>query len=236
MSTRQFEAGEPELMDRPDADNRELAAALRSLRGLNRYFGSHRLIMKFLRRWIKPGDRLRVVDFATGSADIPRLLADHARRVGAEVQIEAIDYQPATVEIARELSGRYPEIACTQADVLNFGATRDYDLVICSLALHHFSNEDAVRLLRRCREISRRFVLVSDLRRGGLATLGVYLLTSLIYRDRMTREDARVSARRAFSFREFRELARQAGWEEFGAATFRFARQAVWIEPGKAER
>ena len=234
MSTRQFEPGEPELMDRPDADDRELEAALRSLRGLNRYFGSHRLIRKFLRRWLKPGERLRVVDFATGSADIPRLVADHARRIGADVQIDALDYQPATIRMARELSAAYPEIACTEADVLSFGASREYDLVICSLALHHFSNEDAVRLLRRCREISRRFVLVSDLRRSVLATVGVHLLTALVYRDRMTREDARVSARRAFSFREFRELARQAGWEGFGAATFLFARQAIWIEPGKA--
>jgi len=211
MSTRQFEPAEPELMDRPDTDPAELQAALRSLRGLNRYFGSHRLITKFLRRWIKHGDQLRVADLATGSADIPRLVADHARRVGAKVQIVAVDYQPSTVEMARELSGGYPEIACTHADVLGFGAGGEYDLVICSLALHHFSNEDAVRLLRRCREISRRFVLVSDLRRGLLATAGVYLLTGFIFRDRITREDARVSPRRAFTFRELHELATQAG-------------------------
>lgn len=234
MSTRQFEEAEPELMDRADADAGELDAALRSLRGLNRYFGSYRLITRFLRRWVRPGDRLHVADLATGSADIPRLIVDYARRVGAEVQIEAVDYQPSTVAMARELSTGYPEIVCTRADVLSFGTGGAYDLVVCSLALHHFSNDDAVRLLQRCREISRRFVLVSDLRRGLLATIGVYLLTRLFFRDRMTREDARVSARRAFSFGELRQLARQAGWEEFGAATFLFARQAIWLEPKRS--
>ena len=79
MSIRQFAASEPELMDRPDASPRELEAALESLRGLNRYFGSYRVISHFMSRWIKRGDRLRVVDLATGSADIPRLVADHAR-------------------------------------------------------------------------------------------------------------------------------------------------------------
>ena len=231
MSTRQFEAAEPELMDRPDADATELAAALRSLHRLNRYFGSHRLISKFIRRWIRRGDRLKIADLATGSADIPRLVVEHARRVGAETQIIAVDYQPATVKLARRASAEYPEIVCTRADVLSFGGTGEYDLVICSLALHHFSNEDAVRLLRRCRELSRRFVLVSDLRRGLLMRVGVYLLTALIFRDRMTRADGRVSARRAFSFRELCELARSAGWNEFGAGTFGFARQAIWIEP-----
>ena len=234
MSTRQFEAAEPELMDRPDADPAELEAALRSLRGLNRYFGSYRIISTFVQRWIKCGDRLRIADLATGSADIPRFVVDHARRVGAKVEVVAVDNQPSTIQSAQRLSAGYPEIACTRADVLSFGGKGEYDLVICSLALHHFSDEDAVRLLRRSRELSRRFVLVSDLRRGWLARVGVYLLTMLIYRDRMTREDGRASARRAFSFGELCELARQAGWENFGAATFRFARQAIWIEPKEA--
>jgi len=217
-------------MDRFDAAPSELAAALRNLRKLNRYFGSYRLVSIFLKRWIKRGDRLRVLDLATGSADIPRLVADHARRVGAQVRITAVDFQPATVEMARSLSANYPEIMCAQADVLTFDDDQPYDLVSCSLALHHFSEDDAVRLLRRCRELSRRFVLVTDLRRGFVAAAGVYLLTALIFRDRMTRADGRASAQRAFSFREICELAVRAGWERFGAARFRFARHAIWFE------
>ena len=230
MRPRRFQSSEPELMDRPDAAPAELEAALESLRGLNRYFGSYRIVTKFLRRWVKPGDRLRVADLATGSADIPRLVAEQARKIGAQVEIIAVDYQAHTIETARRLSVGYPEIKCECADVLSFGAPGEFDLVICSLALHHFSEADAVRLLRRCRELSRRFVLVSDLRRGWLASLGVRLLTALVFRDRMTREDGRTSAARAFSLGELRDLARQAGWEKFGAAPFRFARQAIWLE------
>jgi len=105
-----------------------------------------------------------------------------------------------------------------------------YDIVLCSLALHHFSDEDAVRVVRRCRELSRKFVLVSDLRRGLLATIGVYLLTALIFREPMTRYDGRLSAVRAFSFTEMDELARQAGWKNFCHRKFRFAQQAIWLE------
>jgi 2-polyprenyl-3-methyl-5-hydroxy-6-metoxy-1,4-benzoquinol methylase len=228
---RRFDQSEPELMDRSDASPAELEAALHSLQGLNRYFGSYRIVGQFARRWIKRGDRLRVVDLATGSADIPRLVADHARAIGAEVEIVAVDFQPATIELAQRLSADYPEITCECADVLTFRAAEPFDLVICSLALHHFSDEDAVRLLRKCRELSRRYVLVSDLRRGPLAAIGVYLLTALIFRDRMTRNDGRTSAERSFSFGELRGLALRAGWQNFGAGKFRFARQAIWLEP-----
>ena len=227
---RQFDPAVPELMDRPQPVSAELASDLRNLRQLNRYFGSHSLVAHFFRRWILPGARLRVLDLATGSGDIPRLAVDHARKVGASVTVDAIDQQGSTLEIARGLSADYTEIEFIEGNVLSFGE-RGYDLVLCSLALHHFSETDAVRLLARCRELSSKFVLVSDLQRGPLATVGVYVLTALIFRDPMTRTDGRLSAARAFSFPEFRLLAERAGWKNFGHGKFAFARQALWLEP-----
>jgi SAM-dependent methyltransferase len=226
---RQFDPAEPELMDRPQPVTSELASDLRNLRQLNRYFGSYALIEHFLRRWILPGTRMRVLDLATGSGDIPRLIVDYARRVKATVTVDAVDQQISTLEIARGLSAGYPEINFLEGDVLSFDDA-SYDLVLCSLALHHFDEAAAVRLLARCRELSNKYVLVSDLRRGLLATAGVYLLTALVFRDSMTRTDARLSAARAFSFAEFRSLAERAGWRNFGHRKFRFARQALWLE------
>ena len=217
-------------MDRPQPVSSELEKDLRNIRQLNRFFGSHRLVLHFLRRWIKPGDHVRIVDLATGSGDIPRLIVDYAQKIGAKVEVDALDRQSATLEIARKLSGNYPEISYIDANILEWQPADPYDIVLCSLALHHFSDEDAVRLLRRCRELSQKFVLVSDLRRGLLATIGVYLLTALIFREPMTRYDGRVSAARAFSFAELDDLAGRAGWRNFQHKKFHFARQAIWLE------
>ena len=227
---RQFDPAAPELMDRPQPVSIELETDLRNLRSLNRWFGSYALIESFLQRWVRSGDHLRIVDLATGSGDIPRLIVDHARKVGAEVSIHAVDRQSSSLEIARDLSAEYPEIEFELADILSFRSDEAYDFVLCSLVLHHFSEEDAVLVLQRCRELSRRFVLVSDLRRGWIATVGVYLLTATIFRDAMTRTDARLSAARAFSFEELHALAERAGWKNFQHRDFPFGRQAIWIE------
>jgi 2-polyprenyl-3-methyl-5-hydroxy-6-metoxy-1,4-benzoquinol methylase len=226
---RSFDPAVLEMMDRPQPVSAELERDLQYLRQLNRWFGSHRLVLSFIRRWIKPDTRTRIVDLATGSGDIPRLIADCARQIGAHVEIDALDRQPATLEIARKLSTRYPEIYYREADILEWDSVETYDVVLCMLALHHFSDEDAVAVLRRCRQLSRRFVLVSDLRRGLLLQTGVHLLTTLVFREPMTRHDARLSAIRAFSFREMHDLAMRAGWKEFGHKKFRFARQAIWL-------
>src|SRR5215475_453464 len=101
---RSFDPTVLEMMDRPQPVSPELARDLERLRQLNRWFGSHHLVSMFMRRWIMPGAQVRVVDLATGSGDIPRLLVDHSRRIGAQVEIDAVDQQPATLEIARALS------------------------------------------------------------------------------------------------------------------------------------
>lgn len=227
---RQFDPNTLELMDRPQPVSAELERDLCNLRQLNRWFGSYSLIASFLRRWINPGPPLRILDVATGSADIPRLVADHARHVGADVQIDALDQQPATLEIAKKLSLDYPNISFIEGNILEWQTLESYDMILCTLALHHFSESDAVRVLRRCRDLSRKFVLISDLRRGWVGTIGVHLLTATIFREPMTRFDGRLSVARAFSFAELGELAKQAGWKNFGQQSFKFARQAIWLE------
>src|SRR5438045_2415316 len=121
---RSFDPAEPELMHRPQPVTPELVSDLRNIRRLNRYFGSYRLIMHFLRRWIQPRSRMRILDLATGSGDIPRLVVDYARKIGGDVRVDAVDQQPSTLEIARGLSSDYPEIEFLESDVLTFGCSR----------------------------------------------------------------------------------------------------------------
>src|SRR5438105_283879 len=153
-------------MDRPQPVTRELERDLANLRSLNRRFGSHRLVQHFLRRWLRPNGKARILDVATGSGDIPRLIVGHARRQNISVQIDAIDQQESTIEIARDLSAGYPEIEFYCADLFEWNPAESYDIVLCSLALHHFTNDDAMRVLQKFRELSRARVLVADLRRA----------------------------------------------------------------------
>src|ERR1044071_8960635 len=184
---RRFDPAVLEMMDRPQPVSRELERDLERLRQLNYWFGSYRLVSTFMRRWIVPGAQMRVVDLATGAGDIPRLLVDHARRIGAQIEIDAVDQQPATLEIARSLSTDYPEISYHSANILEWDRAQGFDIALCSLVIHHFSDDDAVKVLRRCRDLSKRFVLVSDLRRGFLLNGGVYMLTALVFREQIGR-------------------------------------------------
>jgi ubiquinone/menaquinone biosynthesis C-methylase UbiE len=227
---RKFDPELVEMMDQPDPSRVELRRALENLRVLNRYFGSYRIVRHFLRRWVPQGDTVSILDACTGFGDIPRMVVDWARTTGAKVQVLAIDFQSATLDIARQRSEDFSEILFQQADLRTFDPGRRFDIVLCSLALHHFAWPEAVGILRALQRLSDRAVLVSDLERSLRGMLGIYLLTSTVFRNPMTRFDARLSIRRAFSFPEMGQLAAEAGWCAFGHRRFLVSHQVLWLE------
>jgi SAM-dependent methyltransferase len=230
MSPRTFDPSVHEQMDLDQPVSPELERDLENLVTLNRLFGSHALVIRFLRERLRSGRPWRILDLATGSGDIPRTIAGWAARSGIEVSIDAVDQQSSTLDIARRLSRSFSNISFHQADIREFGNGSSWDVVLCSLALHHFSEVDAVAVLRHAAALASHSVLVADLRRCPLGTFGVDLLTTAWMREPMTRNDARISVRRAFSFPELAGLARTAGWRDFGHARRFCFRQAVWMD------
>jgi SAM-dependent methyltransferase len=227
---RVFDPNELEFIDREQPVTPAFENELRHLEEINRYFGSHRLIRKFLSAWLNPGRCYRVLDLCTSSGDIPRVMVEWARKAGITLRIDAVDANESALEIARRLSADYPEIRYIRGDARTFETDETYDFACCSLSLHHFADDDALRVLRRCRLLTNRFALVADLERSLLTSLGVRLLTTFLYREPNTRADALTSARHAFTYRELHALADAAGWLNFGHARFLCARQAIWLD------
>jgi ubiquinone/menaquinone biosynthesis C-methylase UbiE len=226
---REFDAGDPELMDVAATPSEDLREDLQNLETLNRWFGGWGLVAKVVTRWWHPERKWKIVDLATGYGDIPRHLVRLARKQGIPVEITAVEFNPATLFLAREASRDFDEIVFVAGDIRNCPIPRDTDILLCSLALHHFSREDAVGILRRMKSSGARHVLVTDLWRNRWLQFGVWLLTATILRAPMTRHDARVSVRRAFSRAEMESMAREAGWQSYEWSHSGGVRQSMWI-------
>lgn len=213
--SRSFNPDEPEWMDVPQPVSPELRDDLANLRKLNGWFGGVSAVLDPLKKILTPAKPWSILDLATGSADIPREVVSWCQRRKIEVEIDAVDFQAATLAIAAEHCEKFPMIRFHESDIRTFAPARQWEIVVCSLALHHFSGDDATQILRRAAGLATHAVIISDLRRSFFGTIGVDLLTAVWMRAPMTRNDARASVRRAFSFSEFADLARQAGWDGF---------------------
>lgn len=207
-----------ELMDEPEVDRRHLATSLADLRGVNRWLGGTRVVLRHLAAMAAslPSGELTVLDVGTGSGDIPLQVARWARGRGLRARVVATDAHAGTLALAREHAGRDPDVRVEHADALALPyADGEFDFALCSTALHHFADDDAVRVLRELHRVARRGVVVNDLRRSRPALLGARLLAGTVWRAHpVTRHDGPLSVRRAFTPGELLELGRRAGMRE----------------------
>jgi ubiquinone/menaquinone biosynthesis C-methylase UbiE len=212
LNSRQRQA---EWMDRAAVPEAELRRALRFIRAVNLLLGYTRATLnhleRFSRRW-SPGQRIDIIDLATGSADIPRAILRWAEVRGFDVHIVGVDRHPVTARAARDcLAARDPQhFQIVQADVFDLPfAPLSFDYALCSMFLHHLDEAEAVRVMRTMGQLARRGVIIADLLRSGRAYRWIQLFTLLA--SPMIKHDSRASVAQAFTREEIMSLRDSAG-------------------------
>ncbi|MCE9563384.1 MAG: methyltransferase domain-containing protein [Planctomycetes bacterium] len=199
----------PELMDNPGIDPGEHRRALAGLARINRLSGSTGVLWPSITRLAKELKRtVRVLDVATGSGDVPAVLLRKATRTGVSLEVAGCDISPTAIATA---SANCPGGRFFVHDVIRDPLPTDFDVVTCSLFLHHLSSDDAVSLLAGMREAAGRLVLVNDLARSRFSFIGVWLACHLLTGSKVVRFDGPASVRSAFTPSEAVALATKAG-------------------------
>jgi 2-polyprenyl-3-methyl-5-hydroxy-6-metoxy-1,4-benzoquinol methylase len=205
---------EPEFLDEPTSVLAELPGNLSDIRLLNRWFGGLPPVLFHLQRLTGTASRLTILDVATGSGDIPSAVVRWARARDMEITAVGLDISPEVLAEANRVTAPSDvHFISGDARALPF-ADAAFDVVLCSLALHHFPPQEAIVVLQEMWRVARSAVVVSDLRRSYSAYLGTWLATRTVARNRLTRHDGPLSVLRAYTPDELLALAQAAGWPE----------------------
>jgi len=203
-----------ELMDDPQLSSERHDAALRALSRINRISGSAQVVWRPVVQLAKQQglQKLRVLDVATGSGDIPLALWKKARRSKLDLEVHGVDISPRAVENSKQRADAAGALATFAVhDALGDELPAGYDVVTASLFTHHLENEDVVNLLGKMKRAAGKMVLVNDLVRSRLNLLMVQFASRLVTRCDVVHVDGPLSVRAAFTVDEFRTLADQAG-------------------------
>ncbi len=207
---------QPEIMDQPDIDPGRFAEALQGLERINWWSGSAGILWPPIRDLArKIGSRsLSILDIATGAGDLPIRLRHKARRAGLDVEIEGCDRSPHAIAHARwRAEENKAAVPFFQWDALEENLPDDYDIVICSLFLHHLEEVQAIDLLKRMTRAAKQMVLVNDLVRSRLGFALAYLGTRVLSASAVVHTDGPRSVEAAFTIAEVRALAERAGMD-----------------------
>ena len=208
LRSRQRQA---EWMDDPAADPGDLRRSLAYIRRINTLLGYTRAsvghLRRFSRNW-RPGETIRILDVATGSADIPRAILRWADRKGFDLRIVAVDRHAVTASAAA-LATTDPRLQIVQADVFDLPfPPGSFDYALTAMFLHHLDEAQIVEVLRTMDRLATRGIVVADLLRHYRAYAWITLFTALA--NPMVRHDAKVSVAQALSRQEVLELRDQA--------------------------
>ena len=203
----------PEIMDQPDLRPARHVGALRGLARVNFWSGSAGILWRPLSALARRlGRPIRVLDAASGAGDVPLRLWRHARRAGLDFRIDGCDLSAVAVEHARgRAAAAGADVRFFVEDVLREPALSGYDVVMCSLFLHHLGEEEAAGFLRWAAATAAHQVLVNDLQRSGLGLALAHVAVRLLTTSDVVHVDGPRSVESAFTMDEARALAERAG-------------------------
>jgi 2-polyprenyl-3-methyl-5-hydroxy-6-metoxy-1,4-benzoquinol methylase len=199
-----------EIMDDFNMDGALLTETLDKIAQINRLLGGNRITLKGVAALIKDipaGQTITILDVGCGNGDMLRQLSSFGKKMNRHFQLAGVDANQTTVMHARELSQQYPDIQYYCQDIMA-PAFREqyYDIILCTLTLHHFSEEEIRVLMTMFRQQAKIGIVINDLHRSALAYRLFQLICLVFNLNRMVKADGQVSILRGFKKKELHHL------------------------------
>ncbi len=205
-----YRTEETEIMDDFYLEGDELIEALDKISRINQLLGGNSLTLNGIKQILSQTDlskTLCIVDIGCGNGDMLRMLADYGLKNHLDFKLIGVDANAFTINYARRLSAKFPNITYVCLDVFNTEFQNlKYDIALCTLTLHHFSNEKVMDLITIFNSNARLGVVINDLQRSKLAYRLFEIIGIVFGLNRMSREDGLVSILRGFRKEELQKF------------------------------
>ena len=201
-----------EIMDDFTLEGVLLRDTLDKLETINRLLGGNSVTISGLKKILKNQSKnktITIVDLGCGNGDILRDVAQFGRKNNYSFKLTGIDANLAAIEYAKELSKDYSELNFKKIDVFSEDfKEQSFDIVLCTLFLHHFKNEELIPFLKTITEKATIGIVVNDIHRHRLAYY-LFKLIGFFIKNEMVREDGLTSILRAFKKKDLENIAKE---------------------------
>ena len=203
---------EEEIMDDLDYNGPILHDALNKLAKINQLLGGNGVTINGLKKALKnhsKSEAITIIDLGCGGGDILREVSRFGNRNGYKFHCIGIDANQHTVNYANTLSETYANIEFKAIDIFSeeFKAL-NYDLVLTTLFLHHFKNDELVSFLKPVLEKAKLGIVVNDLHRHKIAYY-LFKMLCVTIKNKTIIEDGLTSVLRGFKRQELEDISQQ---------------------------
>jgi len=221
-----------EIMDDFLLEGEELRDALDKIASINQLLGGNKLTLNSVKQLLTKADKTKTItiaDIGCGNGDMLRMLADYGRAQNLQLNLIGIDANAFTISHAEKLSEDYSNIQYQCVDIFSqeFNSLK-YDIVLCTLTLHHFTDNDIVHIIATFKKNAAIGVIINDLHRSKLAYRLFTFICYIFKLNRMSREDGLVSILRGFKKEELEAYSQKLNLKNY-SIHWKWAFRYQWI-------
>lgn len=207
-----------ELLDEDDIPFADIRQNMKELNTINSYLGGHKITIAGVRKLIseqavqKP---IHICEIGCGGGDNLKAISKYCIKKNIPASFTGIDINPGCIAFAKQ---QYPELDANwissdyqKADLKKHKP----DIIFSSLFCHHFTEEELVLMLVWMKKNATAGFFINDLHRAPLAYYSIKLVTSLLSKSYLVKNDAPLSVARGFTKAEWEQIFKAAGINHF---------------------
>lgn len=199
-----------EIMDDFQLQGPELEKTLQDLDNINKFLGGNTITINGVKELLKnctKGSPIVIADIGCGSGTILRKIAEWGRKKGLNLKLLGIDANIHAIELAKQKSTQFPEIDFEALNIFSEEfQKKEFDIILCTLTLHHFKNPEIISLLNSLYKQVRIGIVINDLQRSKKAYYLFQAFCKVFINNEIARLDGLTSILRSFKKKDLRGL------------------------------
>lgn len=227
-----YRTEEAEIMDDFSLEGEELTDALNQIANINQLLGGNKLTLQGVKQLLKKTDiskSITIADIGCGNGDMLRMLSKYGKKKGIQFKLIGVDANAFTINYAKSLSTEYSNIEYICLDIFSEEFSRlPYDIVLCTLTLHHFTNDQISLLLKTLHANASVGIVVNDLHRSKMAYRLFEIIAATFNLNKMSREDGLVSILRGFKKEDLEHFSKKLNLKNY-SINWKWAFRYQWI-------
>lgn len=228
----QYRTEKIEIMDDFDLEGEALKEALDKIARINQLLGGNQLTLNGIKKLLKKANLLqpiKIIDVGCGNGDMLRKVADFGVENNLNFELIGLDANSYTINYAQDLSRNYPNIEYRCENIFD-EPLKDirYDIVLITLTLHHFNNNEIEKILHFFNKNSSLGIVINDLQRSKIAYRLFQGLCVIFQLKTMSREDGLTSILRGFKKKELIQFSKNLNLKKY-SIHWKWAFRYEWI-------
>lgn len=222
----------PEIMDDFALEGETLRVALDKIASINQFLGGNKLTLQGVQKIlssVSKTNEIVLIDIGCGNGDMLRTLAEYGKINNWKFKLVGIDANNFTINYAKNLSSNYDNISYHRQDVFDKPFEElNYDIVLCTLTLHHFNEDEILKLMNVFYKKCKLGIVINDLHRNSVAYRLFQGLCVVFGLNKMSKEDGLISILRGFKKQDFIDFSTKLDFKKY-TLNWKWAFRYQWI-------